>query len=115
MSLDHELDRWSQHHAEHLYRIIREALHNAYRHARAKRIWLDMIHEDEALVVSISNDGEPLKFPILPGLGMRQIEMRSKLLYATFRLFSRESCDGCETVAELVVPLNAELEPATSA
>ncbi|MGA0846339.1 MAG: CHASE4 domain-containing protein [Luteolibacter sp.] len=115
MSLDHELDRWSQHHAEHLYRIIREALHNAYRHARAKRIWLDMIHEDEALVVSISNDGEPLKFPMLPGLGMRQIEMRSKLLNATFRLFSRESCDGCETVAELVVPLNAELEPATSA
>lgn len=114
MSLDRRLDQWSRPRAEHLYRIIREALHNAYRHAHAKRIWLDMIHEDEVLVVSISNDGEPLKLPICSGLGMRQIAMRSKLLNATFRLFSHEGFDRCETVAELVVPLDEEAAPVSA-
>lgn len=93
----------SDHDTNHIYRIIREAVANANRHAQARHIWIDIIREKDLLVISITNDGVPLP-PAdawTPGLGMRQIQMRTRLLGGDFSLSSQP--DG-KTIAELTVP-----------
>lgn len=93
---------------EHIYRIIREAMHNAHRHARARNIWVDIVREPDALIFSITNDGDPLDEHRIPGLGMKQISMRARLLGGSFRLFTG---DGRMTIAELIVPISADEIP----
>ncbi len=71
-----------------LCRIIREAIANAIKHAKARHIWIDMVHKDHRLMVSVSNDGTPLVDVAQrhDSLGMRQIRMRANLLGAVLDL-----------------------------
>ena len=88
----------------HLYRIIREALANAIKHANAAHIWIDVVREPARLAVSVSNDGTPLVDAALrhDGLGMRQMRMRAGLLGAALDL--RDN-GRHQTVLELIMPL----------
>jgi signal transduction histidine kinase len=72
----------------HLYRIVSEAAANAARHGRARHVWIDLVGGPGDLVLSVSSDGAPLPDPaeIRPGLGMRQMQMRARLLGGTFSL-----------------------------
>ena len=58
-----------------LYRIAQEALTNAARHAEAAKVRITLAHEDEALVLTVADDGRGLD-PAAPGgrglLGMRE-------------------------------------------
>jgi PAS domain S-box-containing protein len=88
----------------HLYRIIREALANAIKHAHAEHVWIDLVCEPHRLAVSVSNDGTPLLDAALrrDGLGMRQMRMRARLLGGELDL--RDSGRNL-TIMELILPL----------
>ena len=99
-----DLDCLTNEQTVHLYRIIREAIANAIKHAKARHIWIDMVHKDHRLMVSVSNDGTPLVDAAQrhDGLGMRQIRMRANLLGAVLDL--RDNGHN-QTVLELILPL----------
>ena len=88
----------------HIYRIIREALANAVKHANARHIWIDVVREAERLAVSVSNDGLALVEAAQrrDGLGMRQMRMRASLLGGELGL--RDN-GRKQTVLELIMPL----------
>lgn len=91
--------------AEHIYRVVREAVVNAIRHAQAIHLWIDMIQEEGQIVISVTNDGLPLPpdTPLTtgPGLGLGQIRMRAQQLGGTFAI--RRNAEG-KTVVELIIP-----------
>lgn len=92
--------------AEHVYRVVREAVFNALRHGRARNVWIDLVRERDQIVASVTNDGIGLvegAEPV-PGVGLSQIRMRAQLLGGTFRLWRQ--AQG-KTVAELTVPMEA--------
>lgn len=93
--------------AIHLYRIVREAVANAVKHGQAKHIWIDVVEEPAKLVVSISNDGMPIPEEDLrrPGLGIRQMRMRARLMNAGFSM-ARDGQD--KTVVEVELPRHRE-------
>jgi PAS domain S-box-containing protein len=89
--------------AEHVYRIVREAVVNAVRHGQAQRIWIDVIQEPQQAVVSVTNDGRPLpeSEALKEGVGIKQMRMRTQQVGGTFSL---KRDDQGKTVATLTVP-----------
>ena len=64
-----------------LFRIIQEALQNVLKHAKAKSINIDIVDSDNALFVSIKDDGKGFDFENKSkGLGMLNIINRTNLL-----------------------------------
>jgi signal transduction histidine kinase len=67
---------------QHIYQIVREALTNAARHARARRVEVHLCFEARELRLLVSDDGVGL--PALPidgkGQGLRNIRERTRLL-----------------------------------
>ena len=108
-NLCEELDFLTHEQNVHLYRIIREALANAVKHAKAAHVWIDLVREPHRLAVSVSNDGAPLVDAALrgDGLGMRQMRMRASLLDGVLEL--RDNGHN-QTVLELILPLTT-MEP----
>ena len=94
----------------HLYRIIREAISNAVQHGLARHVWIDLIQEEAQLIVSVTNDGQPLpdNGQWRRGLGLTQMFMRARLLDASLSISKRP--DG-KTVAELSIPRPAQENP----
>lgn len=69
-----------------LYRIILELLNNAIKHAGAKEIYLQMIHQDGEIAVTIEDDGVGFNKEALnssSGIGFRNIASRLKLINGT--------------------------------
>ena len=91
----------------HLYRIIREAVYNAIKHAQSDNIWVDIITEKKTAIVSISNDGKTLPDEIkrIEGLGIKQMRMRTRLLQGSFTM-QRNSQNI--TVVQITIPLPHE-------
>ena len=90
--------------AGHIYRIVREAVVNAIRHAKARRIWIDLVQERRQTIVSVTNDGDVIDTAAvqpMPGVGLSQILMRARLLGGSFSL--KSDARGM-TVAELIIP-----------
>ena len=94
----------------HIYRIVREAISNAVQHGHARHVWIDLIQEEAQLIVSVTNDGQPLPDggQWRRGLGLTQMFMRARLLGASLSLSKRP--DG-KTVAELSIPRPAPEPP----
>ncbi len=91
--------------AEHtalLVRFVREAVSNAARHARARRVWIDLLVGEDHATLTIANDGTPPPPPDrrTEGLGLRQMRMRAALLGGSFTLEA-----GPEGGASLVLTL----------
>jgi signal transduction histidine kinase len=67
---------------QHIFQIVREALTNAARHARARRVKVHLRFDTRELRLSVSDDGVGL--PALPidekGQGLRNIRERTRLL-----------------------------------
>jgi signal transduction histidine kinase len=71
--------------AVHVYRIVQEATSNVLRHADASNLWVDVIHHEKEVEISIRDDGRGIDEspgPDLPGLGMTSISERSEILGA---------------------------------
>lgn len=78
--------------AGHILRIVREAVVNGARHGQASHFWIDVVHKDGKVTLSISNDGDPLPeiHLLKEGLGFRQMQMRARLLGARLTVRNRE-------------------------
>jgi signal transduction histidine kinase len=71
--------------AQHLYRIAQEALSNAFRHARARRIHVELRGVDEGLSLKVEDDGDGLSPGRRePGMGLRTMAYRANLLEGDF-------------------------------
>ncbi|MDB6031639.1 MAG: Multi-sensor signal transduction histidine kinase [Verrucomicrobiales bacterium] len=88
----------------HLYRITLEAMANAIKHGKAKRVKVVLAKKEQALVLTITSDGKP--FPDIDaeksGLGLRLMYYRATLLKASISI-----CAGKRggTVVTCTVPL----------
>jgi len=95
---------------DELYRIAREVLRNAFRHARASRIEAEIRYDDRLLRLRIRDDGMGIDPKILgeggrPGhWGLLGIHERAKRIGARVNLWSEA---GAGTEVELTVPASA--------
>jgi PAS domain S-box-containing protein len=80
----------AQNTATHLYRIAQEAISNAVRHGRAKKITIELQHGDTEAVLAVTNDGAPL--PATPGrsggMGLHIMRYRAAMIGATLSIVS---------------------------
>ncbi len=96
---------------EHVQRILAESLTNVLRHAQARKVWLRLAAEDDALEMIVRDDGigfEPENTPSRSGhyglMGMRE---RARLANGSLTLSSRP---GAGTQLRLRLPLPAAEE-----
>jgi len=79
---------------DELYRITREALRNAFRHAHARHIEVEITYGERTLGLRIRDDGEGIPLELLeegrPGhYGMRGMRERAKQIGGKFDIWSR--------------------------
>lgn len=74
--------------AGHLYRIAQEAVNNAVKHARARRIVIRLTHTEEALVLEIADDGVGLARK-RRGLGLGVMQHRAGVIGAELKVASK--------------------------
>jgi signal transduction histidine kinase len=71
-----------------LYKIVQEAVSNAVKHGKAKRIGIRLVNGADKLVVTIQNDGVP--FPDhkgqFTGMGLRIMNYRANLVGASLEI-----------------------------
>jgi signal transduction histidine kinase len=70
----------------HLYRIAREAVLNAARHARATAIAIELRRDGGELVLEVSDDGVGISAPPSAGMGLHLMAHRAHLLGATLQI-----------------------------
>jgi PAS domain S-box-containing protein len=70
--------------ATHLYRIAQEAVTNAVKHAKSKRIDLRLIEKDDNVIMQIKDEGIgfPRKLSQSKGMGLRIMAYRSEIIGA---------------------------------
>jgi len=95
---------------DEVYRIAVEALRNAIRHSRARRIEVEIHYDDRELRLRIRDNGKGIDAAALEGehppghWGLRGMRERAKLIGGKFEVWS-EPDSG--TVVELSVPANS--------
>ncbi|HEY6167370.1 MAG TPA: PAS domain S-box protein [Verrucomicrobiae bacterium] len=95
--------------ATHLYRIAQEALSNAVRHGRAKRIALVLTATPSRLVLSVHDDGCGIPQPLPPGrgLGLRIMQYRAGVIGGSLAI-QREKTGGTAVICTVHLPDVAE-------
>ena len=72
----------------HLYRIAQEAISNAVKHGRARNLTLQLEPLEEGVALRIKDDGSGLPDPLTgdlgPGMGMRIMKHRARMIGASF-------------------------------
>jgi signal transduction histidine kinase len=89
-----------------LFRVAQEALHNALKHSHARRVSVSLTGVDEALALTVVDDGAGFDVDAEWGKGLGLISMaeRVEAVGGTFRL---QSSPGAGTRVEISVPLSA--------
>ena len=80
-----------------VFRVIQESITNSVRHGHAKTIWIELLEEDEAYVMTIHDDGvgfDELRY----GYGLKQIQERLMIIGGSVRFENR---DGFYTHIEI--------------
>jgi signal transduction histidine kinase len=92
--------------ASQLYKIAQEAVTNAIKHAKAKRVGIHLSNGSGGMVLKVLNDGLP--FPTLnkpsTGMGLRIMKYRADLIGASLEI-NGSSARGTEVICS--VPLEA--------
>jgi signal transduction histidine kinase len=92
---------------DEIYRIAREAVRNAFRHAEAKQIEVELRYDERQLRLRVGDDGKGIdpKFRITEGrvghFGLSGMRERAKLLRGKLTVWS---APGSGTEIELIVP-----------
>jgi len=96
--------------ASHLYRIAQEALTNAARHGRARRVDIELLTNAQSFVLRISDDGIGFTMPVAPsGMGLKIMKYRAGMIGAKFEVGSKDPQGAVITVtSERPVPLKGE-------
>src|SRR5690606_9577152 len=97
---------------ESVIQIINEALSNALRHSQAKNLKVSVVQSEQALVVSVRDDGigfetDEAGQPIKRGLGVQNMRRRAEMLGALLDLTTES---GSGTHLGLIVPISSETE-----
>ncbi|MDB6017109.1 MAG: hypothetical protein JWR19_1598 [Pedosphaera sp.] len=76
--------------AVHLYRIAQEAIMNAIKHGRARRIIVGLVAKGGQIVLSVKDNGVglPQKIPAAKGMGLHIMKYRARTVGATLNLTS---------------------------
>jgi two-component system CheB/CheR fusion protein len=103
-SLDDPLPR-DEETAMHLYRIAHEAITNVRRHADADHVTVSLRRTDEALVLTVTDDGVGLPDDLdhSDGVGLRTMDHRAHVIGASL---SVEAGDEGGTVVRCALPLD---------
>ncbi len=92
---------------DEVYRIAGEALHNAFLHAQAGRIEVEIHYDNRRLRLCVRDDGKGIDPKVLAGggreghFGLAGMQERAKLVGGKLRVFSRLDSG---TEAELTIP-----------
>ncbi len=87
--------------AEHVVAVVQEALANAVRHARARKVRLEARREDGRLRVVVRDDGVGLAESAPAGYGLRNMRDRARLLGGSLQVEGRP---GKGTTVVLEIP-----------
>lgn len=76
--------------ATHLYRIAQEAVNNALKHGRAKKINIALRQQHEGVELSVENNGHPLPVSHSSnrGMGLNVMRYRAEMIGATLSIES---------------------------
>ena len=88
------------------YRIITEALTNTARHADASHCSVTIAPKDQALEITVTDDGHGLPATLSQGLGIRSMHERATELGGTFHLGAPPKNSG--TLIQASLPLQAD-------
>ena len=80
-----------------VFRVIQESITNSVRHGHAKTIWIELLEEEEAYVMTIQDDGvgfDELRY----GYGLKQMQERLMIIGGSVRFENR---DGFYTYIEI--------------
>lgn len=78
--------RFDHHKEMEIFRICQEALHNILKHSDANEIIIRIHFESAALLLEIGDNGKGFSSMINYGLGIRNMESRSKLIGADLKI-----------------------------
>lgn len=78
--------------ASHLYRIAQEAIHNAVRHGQPRHIRIQLCRQADASWLAVSDDGTgpPEGRHADPGMGIRNMQYRARLIGSRLELFRND-------------------------
>jgi signal transduction histidine kinase len=95
----------------HLYRIVQEAVSNSVRHGKAQHVTIAVRRQDGMLHLTVTDDGSGLSEKTIasPGLGLRIMQYRSRMLGATLTVERAGASGG--TVVTCVCPLEPPPRP----
>jgi signal transduction histidine kinase len=91
-----------------LFRVAQEALRNVVRHARARSAIVSIQHEDDALRLSVEDDGvgfDPAQPRSAPSLGHASMRQRMRILHGELEI---DSAPGLGTKVLAWAPLQGE-------
>ena len=94
-----------------LYRITQEAITNAVRPGRAKNIYIDLVEVEGRVILTVEDDGLGIDHatPTPPGLGIRTMRHRARMIGATLTL---EPADAGGTIVTCKLPARPATPPA---
>ncbi len=107
LAVDPQLPNLDQHTATHIYRLIQEALNNVARHASATRVSVVLQLHDGGLNVCVEDNGCGIRHSARPGLGLRSMQERARLLKARLQI---ASTPGRGLALRLHIPLDTARE-----
>jgi two-component system sensor histidine kinase UhpB len=84
-----------------IYRLVQEGLTNAARHGAAKQVWIAIAADEQAIRVTVEDDGVGLAAQGAGGMGLKGMRERLAALDGALRLGSRP---GGGTRLEAVIP-----------
>ena len=90
-----------------VYRIVAEAVRNAFRHAHAKRIDVEILYDQRQLRLRVTDDGKGIDPEVLESgararhYGLPGLQERAKLVGGKLRVWSDP---GSGTQIELTIP-----------
>jgi PAS domain S-box-containing protein len=94
-----------------VFRIVQEALTNVFRHSEARKVWITMSQKDQAIVVSVRDDGKGIDKKIAElrpdsvGVGIGGMTQRAREFGGELRLKNADP----GTLLELMIPANLAL------
>ena len=87
-----------------IYRILQEALQNAYKYAKAKNIFVTLTREGDFARILVHDDGTGFNIKkVKKGMGLKSIADRTKSLHGEFKLISGK-IEG--TIINVLLPLS---------
>jgi signal transduction histidine kinase len=106
-----ELPELERARALHLIRIVQEAVNNSVRHGKARNVRIGLSHNPHAVTLTVTDDGSGLSEKTManPGIGLRIMQYRAKMLGA---LLSVERATGAGgTVVTCSCPIESNSHP----